>query len=73
VVFLTLEDEDGSVNVVVWKDLAERQRRVVVGAQLLGVVGIWERRGTVCHLVAGRLEDHSHLLGALQVRSRDFH
>jgi error-prone DNA polymerase len=73
VVFLTLEDEDGSVNVVVWKDLAERQRHIVVEAQLLGVVGIWERRGDVCHLVAGRLEDHSHLLGALQTRSRDFH
>ena len=73
VVFLTLEDESGITNVVVWKDLAARQRSLVMGARLLGVVGVWERRGEVCHLVAGRLEDHSHLLGALQTRSRDFH
>jgi len=73
VVFLTLEDETGSVNVVIWKDLAERQRPQVVGARLLGVIGIWEQRDDVCHLVAGRLEDHSHLLGELQTRSRDFH
>ncbi|MDR9413011.1 MAG: error-prone DNA polymerase [Spiribacter sp.] len=73
VVFLTLEDETGTVNVVVWKDLARRQRQILVGASLLGVVGIWERRDEVEHLIAGRLEDHSHLLGALETRSRDFH
>lgn len=73
VVFLTLEDETGSTNVVIWKDLAQRERSLVIGAKLLGVVGIWERRGDVCHLVAGRLEDYSHLLGRLQTRSRDFH
>ena len=73
VVFLTLEDEAGSTNVVIWRDLAERQRALVVGSRLLGVVGIWERQGEVCHLVAGRLEDHTHLLGELATRSRDFH
>ncbi len=73
VVFLTLEDEAGSTNVVIWKDLAQRERSLVIGARLLGVVGIWERRGDVCHLVAGRLEDYSHLLGRLETRSRDFH
>ncbi len=73
VVFLTLEDETGTTNVVIWKDLAQRERRLVIGARLLGVVGIWERRGDVCHLVAGRLEDYSHLLGRLETRSRDFH
>lgn len=72
VIFVTLEDETGVVNVVVWKDLAERQRPVVVGARLMGVVGVWERRGEVTHLVAGRMEDHSALLGRLQTRSRDF-
>jgi len=72
VVFLTLEDEAGSTNIVIWKDLAERQRQIILNAQLLGVVGIWERQGDVCHLVAGRLEDHSHLLGELPTRSRDF-
>ena len=73
VVFLTLEDETGSVNVVIWNDLARRQRPQVVGARLLGVIGIWEQRDNVSHLVAGRLEDHSQLLGELQTRSRDFH
>lgn len=73
VVFLTLEDETGTTNVVIWKDLARRERALVVGARLLGVVGIWERKGDVCHLVAGRLEDYSHLLGRLQTASRDFH
>ena len=73
VVFLTLEDETGSVNVVVWKDLAKRQRHLVIGARLLGVIGIWERRGDVHHLIAGRFEDQSHLLGELPTRSRDFH
>jgi len=72
VTFLTLEDETGMVNVVVWPALAERFRSAVVGARLLGVTGVWERRDRVCHLIAGRLEDHSHLLGRLKTVSRDF-
>jgi len=73
VTFLTLEDETGVTNVVVWRDLAERARRALLSARLLAVIGIWERRGEVTHLIAGRLEDHSHLLGELQYSSRDFH
>ncbi len=73
VVFLTLEDESATTNVVVWRALAQRHRHLLANAQLLGVVGIWERQGEVCHLVAGRFEDYSHLLGELVVRSRDFH
>ncbi len=72
IIFVTLEDETGNVNVVVWQSLAERFRRIVVGARLMGVVGKWERRGEVMYLIAGRLEDHSRLLGELDVRSRDF-
>lgn len=72
VTFVTLEDETGHINLVVWKRTAEAQRRILLGASLLGVSGIWERRGEVCHLVAGKLEDHSELLGRLQTRSRDF-
>ncbi|MDD5329714.1 MAG: error-prone DNA polymerase [Sulfuricella sp.] len=72
-VFVTLEDETGTVNVVVWRAAAEKQRRVLLGASLMGVVGVLEREGDVVHLVAGRLEDHSHLLGGLLTRSRDFH
>ncbi|WP_440996948.1 error-prone DNA polymerase [Arhodomonas sp. SL1] len=72
VTFLTLEDETGVVNVVVWRAVAERHRRAVVGGRLLGVIGTWERRGEVMHLVAGRIEDHSRLLGELITESRDF-
>jgi error-prone DNA polymerase len=73
VVFVTLEDESGCVNVVVWRGLLERQRRALLGARLLGVSGVLEREGTVVHLIARRLEDHSRLLGGLAVASRDFH
>ncbi|MGE8064096.1 error-prone DNA polymerase [Pseudomonas sp. NPDC089569] len=73
VTFVTLEDEFGNVNVVVWRDLAERQRRVLVGSQLLKVDGRWEKEGEVRHLIAGRLSDLSPLLDGISVRSRDFH
>ncbi len=70
--FLTLEDETGQTNVVVWKDLAERARRALVGARLLLVHGTLEREGEVRHVIADRLADHSGLLGDLTVVSRDF-
>jgi len=58
--------------VVVWRDLAERQRRVLVGSQLLKVDGTLETEGEVRHLIAGRLTDLSPLLAGISVRSRDF-
>jgi error-prone DNA polymerase len=73
VVFVTLEDETGSVNVIVWRSLSDRQRRELLGARLMGVYGTVEREGEVVHLVARRLADHSDLLGRLATRSRDFH
>jgi len=73
VTFVTLEDEFGNVNVIVWRDLAERQRRVLVGSQLLKVDGRWEQVGEVRHLIAGRMSDLSELLDGVRVRSRDFH
>ncbi len=72
VLFLTLEDETGNVNVIVWPDLVEHQRREVLGANLLGVYGVWQSQGQVKHLVAKRLVDMSHLLGRLATGSRDF-
>ncbi|VVO49029.1 Error-prone DNA polymerase [Pseudomonas fluorescens] len=72
VTFVTLEDEFGNVNVVVWRDLADRQRQVLVGSQLLKVDGRWEQEGEVRHLIAGRLSDLSRLLDGISVRSRDF-
>jgi error-prone DNA polymerase len=73
VTFLTLEDETGHVNVVVWRDLAERQRRALLGARLLAVYGKLERQGEVAHLIAGQLRDMTPLLGNLVTHSRDFH
>jgi error-prone DNA polymerase len=72
VVFVTLEDETGYVNVVVWSALVERQRRELLGARLMAVHGTIEREGEVVHLVARRLADHSALLGRLLTPSRDF-
>lgn len=73
IVFVTLEDESGCVNVIVRPELSIRQHAELVGASLLGVYGVWQRQESICHLVAHRLVDLSHLLGALQTRSRDFH
>ena len=72
VLFLTIEDETGSTNVIVWPALVEKQRREVLGATLLGIYGIWQCQGGVRHLVAKRLVDLSHLLGRLSPDSRDF-
>ncbi|MNP69155.1 error-prone DNA polymerase [compost metagenome] len=58
---------------VVWRELAERQRRALVGAQLLKVSGRLEQENGIRHLIARRLEDVSPLLLGLDVRSRDFH
>jgi error-prone DNA polymerase len=73
VIFVTLEDETGYTNVVVWNDLMERQRKELLGARLLGVEGYMQKEGDVIHLVARRLVDHSALLGKLVTESRDFH
>jgi len=71
-IFVTLEDEHGMVNVVVWPDLAQRQRKALLGARLLSVRGRWEDVDGVQHLIANQLQDMSDLLGALQTSSRDF-
>ncbi|MCB1866348.1 MAG: error-prone DNA polymerase [Chromatiales bacterium] len=73
VVFLTLEDETGYTNVVVWSRVVEQHRAVVLGARLVGVAGQVQRDGEVVHLIARRLEDLSALIGTLPSVSRDFH
>jgi error-prone DNA polymerase len=72
VVFVTLEDEHGMVNVVVWPQVAREQRKPLLGARLLGVRGRWEQVDGVQHLIARDLQDLSPLLGGMQVDSRDF-
>ena len=73
VVFVTLEDETGVVQVIVWKALRERQRSELTRSRLMAVHGVWQREGEVCNLIAGHLEDLSPLLGRLATESRDFH
>jgi error-prone DNA polymerase len=72
VMFVTLEDETGNVNVIVWPALLEKQRREALGAALLAVYGTWQCEGEVRHLVAQRLVDMSHLLGGLTTVSKNF-
>jgi error-prone DNA polymerase len=71
-VFVTLEDECGMINVIVWSHLAVRRRRALLESRLLAVRGRWERVDGVEHLIAGDLHDLSELLGELDVASRDF-
>ncbi|WP_028998847.1 error-prone DNA polymerase [Azohydromonas australica] len=72
VVFVTLEDETGTVNVIVWRSLREQQRQELLHSRLLAVYGVWQREGEVRHLIARRLHDLTPLLGRLATESRDF-
>ena len=72
VIFLSLEDESGSVNVVVWPSLRERQRAELLHSRLLAVYGKWQSVDGVNTLVAGRLRDLTSLLGRIGTSSRDF-
>src|SRR5262249_12473668 len=73
VVFITIEDETGMANVVVWGPLSHRQRKELLPSQSRTLYGRVEREGDVVHVVAGRLQDDPPLLGKLEVTSRDFH
>ncbi|MBC7468307.1 MAG: error-prone DNA polymerase [Ramlibacter sp.] len=79
-VFVTLEDETGTVNVIVWNHVAEAQRDALLKSRLLAVEGVWQRDvesgGKVRHLLARELKDLTPLLGRLAQQgtgSRDFH
>ncbi|MEO6984371.1 MAG: error-prone DNA polymerase [Paralcaligenes sp.] len=73
VVFVSLEDETGMVNVIVRPELAQRQHLELLQACLLGVYGIWQSHQGISHLVASRLVDLSELLEGLTIKSRNFH
>ena len=78
-IFVTLEDETGPVNVIVWKHVREQQRDALLHSKLMAVRGVWQRDvesgGQVRHLIAEKLEDLTPLLGRLGKlgSSRDFH
>jgi len=71
-IFLTLEDETGHVNVVVWQRVWERQRSIILNASLIAVDGVMESDGEVYHLIARQVHDFDALAKGLKTRSRDF-
>ncbi|WP_448581602.1 error-prone DNA polymerase [Thermaurantiacus sp.] len=68
VMFITLEDETGQANLVIWPQLFEAERRLILSASMLGVEGVVQREGEVIHLVARRLADLSPLLATVGER-----
>jgi error-prone DNA polymerase len=73
VTFVTLEDETGQLNLVIWKRIATRRRAALLQARLLGAVGEVQRESGVTHVVVSDLADYSSMLGGLVFRGRDFH
>jgi error-prone DNA polymerase len=73
VTFITLEDETGHINLIVWKKIADRQREVLLNARLMGVFGELQIESGVIHVIVRKMIDHTGMLGELQVVSRDFH
>ena len=73
VMFVTLEDETGYVNLVVWNSIADEQRKPLLGSRLLGVFGKVQKQGLVVHVIARRFQDLTALLGSLKTSSHDFH
>jgi error-prone DNA polymerase len=71
-IFIGLEDETGNAQVIVRRTLREQQRAIIMRSKLMEVHGVWQRDGDAVSIVAGRLEDLSHLLGRLETASRDF-
>ena len=73
VVFSTLEDETGQVNVVIWPKLVEKQRKTLLTSRLLIVIGEVQTESNVTHLIAHNLVDGTSLVRGLSTKSRDFH
>ena len=73
VTFMTLEDDTGNINVVVWSGTARAQKQAYLTAKILKVKGIVEKADNVVHVIAGKLEDLTPLLGELKTQSREFH
>ena len=74
--FVTLEDDTGVVNAIVWPSVVDSQRKPLLAARLLTLFGRWQCQGegdnVVRHLVVVKAIDHTELLGGLVSRSRDF-
>ena len=73
VLFMTLEDDTGIINVILWPDVTEQYRRAILGSRLVAIRGKTQRESGVTHLVAHKVDDLSWMLGGLDSESRDFH
>ena len=65
VIFITLEDETTTCNVIVWRKLYETYRRAVISGRMLRITGHIQREGAVCHVIAEIIEDISYMLDEL--------
>ncbi|MFO7285557.1 MAG: error-prone DNA polymerase [Gammaproteobacteria bacterium] len=72
VIFVTLEDESGYVNLIVWPNVVERERTALLGARLLGVTGRIQKESGVLHVVVEKMHDYSVLLGRIVAEARNF-
>lgn len=73
VLFMSLEDESGVTNLIVWPGVLQQQRQAVLASRLLIAQGEIQSESGVIHVIAEKVRDYSHWLGALPTRSRDFH
>ena len=73
VLFLTLEDETGNSNVIVWPRIQKEFSHILTRAYLILVEGLLENREGVANVIAMRIYDYSHALQSLKLKSRDFH
>ena len=73
-IFISLEDETGTVQVICWKSIRETQREALLQALLMAVQGVWQREGSVRNLIAQEIRDLTPMLGRLASlgKSRDF-
>jgi error-prone DNA polymerase len=72
VIFMSLEDETGTINLIVWPSVQHSQREAVLGARLMVVQGELQSELGVVHVIAQKIRDYSHWLGRVPVESRDF-
>ena len=73
VIFMTIEDETGNINVVLWKGIQDRFRRVILTGKLLYIKGRIEHKHGVANVIAGYIEDQGNALEDLAIHSRNFH
>ena len=62
VTFITLEDETGTTNIIVWKKIFNKYRRTIIESRLLKITGKLQREGDICHIIAEHIEDISYML-----------